>query len=101
MVDEGTGLVPGTHQCYPSPLLSGPLNVRGQVSSPARARAFVYNLEGEEITSSPWRDVTAANPFTLSVDLDGVVTGLYLCRLVVESDSGESDFSVIQFAVVR
>mgnify|MGYP001821292778 FL=1 len=101
VTSEGTGLVPGSHGCYPSPLLTGPLNVRGQVRTAARARAVVYNLEGEEITSSSWRDVTAVDPFTIPVDLDGAVTGLYLCRLVVESEGGGTEYSVIQFAVVR
>jgi hypothetical protein len=101
VVASGTGLVSGSHLCYPSPLLEGPLKVRGQVKSPARARAFIYNLEGEEITSTGWLEVTAVNPFTLDVDLDGVVTGLYLCRLAVESDGESTEYSVIQFAVVR
>ena len=95
------GLVSGSHYCYPSPLLSGPLYVSGQVGAPARARAFVYNLEGEEILSTGWQDVAAVEPFAVEVALDGVTTGLYLCRLVVESDGGATDNSVVQFAVVR
>ncbi len=101
VVDQGTGLVSGSHHCYPSPLLSGPLQVRGQVRSSARARAFIYNLEGEEVTSTDWRQVTAVDPFSIEVALDGATTGLYLCRLVVESDNGATDYSVVQFAVVR
>ncbi len=96
----GAGLVPGSHFCYPSPLLSGPLHVRGQVGTPARVRALVYNLQGEEILSTGWQDVVAVEPFAIEVALDGVTTGLYLCRLVVESD-GATDNSVVQFAVVR
>jgi hypothetical protein len=99
--DPGTGLVSGSHHCYPSPLLSGPLYVRGQVRSPARARAYVYNLEGEEVASTGWRDVAAVEPFAIEIALDGATTGLYLCRLVVESDGGGTDHSVVQFAVVR
>jgi M6 family metalloprotease-like protein len=98
---QGTGLVPGSHHCYPSPLLSGPLQVRGQVRSPARARAFIYNLEGEEVVSTGWQDVAAVEPFAIEVALDGTATGLYLCRLVVESTDGGTDHSVVQFAVVR
>jgi hypothetical protein len=101
VTDGGTGLVTGSHRCYPSPLLEGPLYVRGQVRAPARARAFVYNLEGEEITATSWQNVGAVDPFAVEVPLDGVTTGLYLCRLVVESDGGATDTSVVQFAVVR
>ncbi len=101
VTDQGTGLVPGSHRCHPSPLLSGPLRVRGQVRSPARARAYVYNLEGEEIVSTGWQDVAAVEPFSIEVVLDGAATGLYLCRLVIESEDGGTDHSVVQFAVVR
>lgn len=101
MVSPGEGLVSGSHRCYPSPLLQGPLKVRGQVRAPSRARAFIYNLEGEEVTTTAWFQVASVDPFSLEVPLDGVATGLYLCRLVVESQSGATDYSVIQFAVVR
>jgi M6 family metalloprotease-like protein len=101
IVNQGTGLVEGSHHCYPSPLLSGPLHVRGLVRAPARARTFIYNLEGEEIAATSWQDVAAVEPFAIEVALDGTVTGLYLCRLVVESQGGGTDHSVVQFAVVR
>ena len=101
ITSEGTGLVDGSHYCYPSPLLTGPLKVRGLVRASARARAFIYNLEGEEIAATSWQDVAASEPFTIEVALDGRVTGMYLCRLVVENQDGETDHSVVQFAVVR
>jgi M6 family metalloprotease-like protein len=101
ITDQGTGLVPGSHRCQPSPLLSGPLRVRGQVRSRARARAYVYNLEGEEVVSTGWQDVAAVEPFSIEVVMDGAATGLYLCRLVIESEGGGTDHSVVQFAVVR
>jgi len=100
-VASGTGLVPGSHICYPSPLLRGPLRVRGKVRAPARARVFVYNLEGEPVVSTGWRDVVAVDYFEVEVDLAGAVSGLYLCRLVVETDGTGTDQSVVQFAVVR
>ena len=75
--------------------------MRGQVRSPARARAFIYNLEGEEVVSTGWQDVAAVEPFAIEVALDGTATGLYLCRLVVELAGGGTDNSVVQFAVVR
>jgi hypothetical protein len=100
-VASGTGLVSGSHLCYPSPVLDGNLKVRGQVRAPAKVRVFVYNLEGELVTSTGWRDVVAVDPFELEVDLGGAVSGLYLCRLSVETDGVGTEQSVIQFAVVR
>jgi hypothetical protein len=100
-VAAGAGLVPGSHFCYPSPLLAGPLKVRGTARSAGRARVFIYNLEGEEVTSTGWRPVPGTAPFDLEVELDGAVSGMYLCRLVLESDGGGADQSVVTFAVVR
>jgi len=100
-VAAGTGLVPGSHLCYPSPLFEGPLKVRGAVRAPARARVFVYNLEGEEVAATGWRQVSGSAPFDIEVDLAGAVSGMYLCRLVVETDGAGADQSVVPFAVVR
>jgi len=98
---SGTGLVLGSHHCFPSPLLTGPLYVRGQTRSTAQVMAFIYNLEGEEILATEWRSVGGVDPFSIEVNLDGVVSGIYLCRLVVESESGTTDYSVVPFTVVR
>jgi len=98
---DGDGLVPGSHICYPSPLGEGPLNVRAMVRESSRVRAFVYNLEGEEIVASSWRSVASAAPFTISLQLDNIASGMYLCRLVTKSDTGQEDVSVKTFAVER
>ncbi|MCP4292873.1 MAG: hypothetical protein GY780_13695 [bacterium] len=98
---QGSGVVSGSHLCYPSPLKEGPLNVRAKVVSASRVRASVYNLEGELVSVSEWTDVRAQEPFSISMDLDGAVTGLYLCRLQTESSDGSVDYSVINIAVVR
>ncbi len=100
-VSKGTGLVSGSHYCYPSPLGAEPLRVGGQVRSAARVMAVVYNLEGEQVAESAWQDVSAVDPFTVVVDLPYAVTGLYLCRLVVDTPGEGTDTSVKQFAVVR
>jgi hypothetical protein len=97
----GTGLVPGSHYCYPSPLGAGALKVSGQVRSPARAMVVVYNLEGELVRESAWRDVGAVDPFVIEIDLPLAVTGLYLSRLVVETPGAGTEQSVTQFAIVR
>lgn len=97
----GTGLVPGSHYCYPSPLGAGPLKVSGQVRSPARAMVVVYNLEGELVRESAWREVGAVDPFVIEIELPQAVTGLYLSRLVVETPGTGTENSVTQFAIVR
>lgn len=97
----GTGLVSGSHYCYPSPLTEGPLRVSGRVRQPARVRVMIYDLMGEKISETPWREVVAVDPFAISVDVTSVVTGLYLCRLVVDTPGVGSDESVVTFAIVR
>ncbi len=96
----GLGLVSGSHLVTPNPLHSGPLFVRGLLRSPGKARAAVYTVEGERVASTGWREVSFGDPFTLELGLDGVVTGMYLCRLEVET-GGKMDYSVRTFAVVR
>ena len=96
----GAGLVSGSHSCYPNPLREGDLFVRGTARAPGRARAFIYNLEGELVTGTAWRAIAAGDPFTLEVPLDGAVTGMYICRLVVDA-GGETDYSVVSFTIVR
>jgi M6 family metalloprotease-like protein len=98
---DGAGLVPGSLSCYPSPLISGPLFVRASLRSPGRARVFVYNLEGQEMTRTGWVNLSAPDPFSIEVGLGQAVTGLYLCRLEVEKADGGTESSVIQFAVVH
>lgn len=99
-LDQAGGLVSGSHECYPNPLHDGPLFVRGRIWSSGQARAFVYDLAGELIRASDWRTVAGSDPFTLEIPLDGVVTGMYICRLAVQAEGG-TDQSVIPFAVVR
>lgn len=100
-VAPGGGLVPGSHFCYPNPLTGGVLHVRGQLRGPGRALVTVHDLSGEQVAAAPWRAVAAVEPFSLDVDLTGVASGLYLCRLVVRGDDGTSDESVVTFAVAH
>lgn len=97
----GSGIVSGSHLCYPSPLRDGPLHVRASSRSLGRARAEVYNLDGQLVQASGWQSVSAREPFAITLDLQGAVSGMYLCRLTVVDDSGATDHSVISLAVVR
>ncbi len=98
---QGSGLVPGSHICYPSPLGVEPLNVRGSVREASQVMAYVYNLQGEEVAFSQWQPAVAADPFTITLPLDNIASGMYLCRLVARSASGQEDSNVIPFAVER
>ena len=77
------------------------LHVRGQLRGPGRALVTVHDLSGEQVAATPWRAVAAVEPFSLDVDLAGVASGLYLCRMVVKGDDGTSDESVVTFAVAH
>ena len=100
-VAAGSGIVAGSHICYPSPLTGPTLQVRARLRQAGRVQAEVYDLEGEKITASPWVDVPAGEPFSVPVNVDGVASGMYLCRLVARHDGGSDDSSVVSFAVVR
>ncbi|MCP4574182.1 MAG: hypothetical protein GY838_17610 [bacterium] len=100
VVASGSGIVAGSHICYPSPLTEGTLQVRARLRQAGRVRVEIYDLEGERIVSTGWRDVPAGEPFSVPVELDRLVSGLYLCRLVAR-DGGGDDHSVVSFAVVR
>lgn len=98
---SGTGIVEGSHLCYPSPLVDSPLHVRASSRSVGRAQAEIYNLSGELVQSSEWQQVSARDPFAIAMNLDGVVSGMYMCRLTVVAENGSTDHSVISLAVVR
>lgn len=98
---DGTGIVSGSHICYPSPLISGPLHVRASSRSIGRAMAEVYNLSGERVEASGWQPVSAREPFAITMNLDSAVSGMYLCRLTVVAENGATDHSVISVAIVR
>ena len=78
--------------------MNGPLMVRAALRSNGRVKAYVYNLEGEEIAVTTWHYFSAREPFALEMNLDHIVSGLYLCRLVAET-GGETDTSVVQFTM--
>jgi len=97
----GSGIVAGSHICYPSPLTGGTLQVRAQLRQAGRVQVEIYDLEGEKITVTGWRDVPAGESFSVPVALDRVVSGMYLCRLVARHGGGGADQSVVAFAVAR
>ena len=91
----------GSHFCYPNPLKGDVLYVQARSRGLAQARAELYNLEGEKVTESPWQPVSAVEPFSIALPVDGIVSGMYLCRLTLKSAGGGLDHSVVSLAVVH
>jgi hypothetical protein len=100
-VASGSGLVAGSHFCYPNPLSGDVLQVRAQLRQAGRAMVTIHDLGGEQVATTAWQSVAGVEPFSLEVELTGVASGMYMCRLVVESDGGGSDVSVVTFAVAH
>lgn len=69
------------HVCYPQPLTGDLLRVRGQVPREGAARAVILNLQGEPVRDTGTVPVLGGAPFELEVDMRGVASGLYVCRL--------------------
>jgi len=97
----GTGIISGSHICYPSPLTGNILYVRARLRGSGRVRAHIYNLEGERVMSTDWRDVPGQSAFDLPVNLQNAVSGMYLCRLEAVADGGAGETSVVPFAISR
>lgn len=84
------------HVCYPQPLRQGTLKVRGLIDDDGMARAVILNLQGEVVRDTGAQAVPGRAPFELEIDLDGVASGLYLCKLQA---GGETSLKTI--AVTR
>ena len=92
-------IVSDSHICYPAPLTDGVLHVRVLTNRDCQVRAYLYNLEGEEVRASG--PVQAdAGPVEILMDVDVAVSGIYLCRLIAE-DGGDREVSVRSVAIAR
>jgi hypothetical protein len=98
---SGGLLVAGSHLCYPSPLGAGPLHVRAEFRGGCTARAYLYNLAGEQVARSPALEVSGAGPFEITLAVEKIVSGMYLCRLVAERAGAARESSVVSVAVLR
>jgi hypothetical protein len=97
----GSGLVKGSHFCYPNPARGSTLFVQARAREVGQARAELYNLEGEKVTASGWQSVSAVEPFSIALEVDRIVSGMYLCRLTFRNGGGVLDHSVVSLAVVH
>jgi M6 family metalloprotease-like protein len=92
-------LVADSHICYPAPLVQGDLHVRVVANRDCLMRAYLYNLEGEEVrVAGPVH--ASGGPFEIVMDVDIAVSGVYMCRLVAESD-GIREVSIRPVTIAR
>ena len=82
---SGSGLLASdSHICYPAPLIGTELHVRALVNGVCQVRAYLYNLEGEEVRAS--QSVQAhGGPVEVLLDVEAAVSGMYICRLIAEN----------------
>ncbi len=92
-------LVAGSHFCYPAPLTGGELHVRAEANRDCLLRAYLYNLEGEEVRASG--PVPAVGgPVEILLNVDNAVSGIYMCRLVAEG-GGAREVSIRPVTIAR
>lgn len=84
------------HVCYPQPLTTADLRVRGWIPAAGTARAVILNLQGEKVRDTGTVPVAGGQVFELEIDMNGVASGLYVCTLQA---GGET--SVRSIAVAR
>ena len=94
---------PGSFKVYPNPVTAGEVHARVVLNKRATVRIEIYTLEGERAASKQ----VAANPggvihtpFDESIGVGGLKSGVYILRLLVESQNGTEPF-VKNFAILR
>ncbi len=68
--------------------------MRGLVPTDGQARAVIYNLQGEVVRDTGGAPILGGAPFELEVDLDGVASGLYLCKLAAGGQTSVKTIAV-------
>ncbi len=97
----GEGLLAeGTVFVSPAPARGDRIAARAVLNDDAVLRAFLYNLEGEEVSrSAPVRGF-AGEAVEAGLDISGAVSGTYICRIVAEGDRGR-EVAVKPAAIAR
>jgi hypothetical protein len=80
----------------PNPAIGSEVHVRVRVGRGVVVRAVLYNLEGEEVARSGEAFTEAHTAFDESIDISGLVSGLYVCRVVSGSESIHRPFAVVR-----
>ena len=82
------------HVCYPQPLTTTLLRIRGWIPEDGTARAVIFNLQGEMVRDSGAQPVPGGLPFELNIDMDGVVSGVYVCTLQAGGETSVKTIAV-------
>ncbi len=78
----------------PNPAVGSTLRVRVVAGRSGPVRAILYNLEGQEVAASAAVFTESASAFDESIDISGLRSGLYVCRIVSGSESILRSFAV-------
>lgn len=104
LAQSGTVADGSTFIVYPNPVRTGNVNARIILNKTATVRVEIYNLEGQRALSQEFLNQNSANaiqtPFDETIDIDRLVAGVYLMRIVVDG-AGASEVFVKTFAVLR
>ncbi|MBU1074352.1 hypothetical protein KKG45_14000, partial [bacterium] len=92
-------LTSSSHICYPTPLTGEELHVRALANRDCQVRAYLYNLEGEEVRTSAVVQARGG-PVEILLDVESVVSGVYICRLIAD-DGGSREVSVRPVVIAR
>jgi M6 family metalloprotease-like protein len=78
----------------PNPAVGSNLKVRVVVARAASVHAVLYNLEGEEVARSTEVFTEARSAFDEMIDISGLSSGMYVCRIVSGSEAILRPFAV-------
>jgi hypothetical protein len=82
------------HVCYPQPLTTTELRVRGWIPAAGTARAVILNLQGETVRDTGAVPVPGGQVFELPIDMSGVASGLYVCALQAGGETSVQSIAV-------
>jgi hypothetical protein len=86
----------GSLLVHPHPATGSSLRIRVQLRRAASVRATLYNLEGEVVAEGPLRDAVGGGAYDEAIDISGLVSGFYLCRVHGGSESLRIPFTVVR-----
>lgn len=85
---------------YPNPVVGGKTYVRYRLTSPSEATLTVYDMAGNQIYQPKTVPAEVGNDNEVEVDCGGLASGVYLCRLEVNS-AGKKEVVFCKMAVVK
>jgi hypothetical protein len=95
-LSDGSVFESGTLFLHPHPATGSTVRVRVRLRRDATVRATLYNLEGQVVAEGPLVQSLAGDSYDESVDISGLVTGYYLCRVHGEDESVRIPLTVVR-----